>query len=82
MADDPSIDQLMIDQPLGANFFDLTDQIVRRYRDLALEKRALASENERLVQIVEGLLGMLGKYVDENELARWRAMAKLRVVPR
>lgn len=73
-----------VDQKLIAHcgFYDLVAEIQQRYRDLALQNEALVSECGNLHQLVEGLLGVYGKYVDEAEIARWRAMAAIGAVPR
>lgn len=71
----------MIDRSLAGNFYELVVEVQQRYRDLATRHAELVSERDRLRQVVEGLIGVLGKYVDEAEVARWRAMATLGVAP-
>ena len=71
-----------IDRSLAANYYNLVAEIQQRYRDLALNHASLVSERDRLREIIEGLLGVYGKYVDEAEVARWRAMATVGAVPR
>jgi hypothetical protein len=63
------------DPAAQARFFDLLAEAHRAYRDLAAENATLAAERDRLIAVVEGLLGVLGKYVDEAEIERWRSMA-------
>lgn len=67
--------------PLAAGFFDLAAELVQRYHDLAADHRSVLSERDRLRQIIEGLLGVLGKFVDEDEVARWRALTTLGAAP-
>lgn len=69
-----------IDRSLASNFYDLVAELQQRYRDLAAHNAAIVSERDRLRQIIEGLLGVLGKFVDEDEVARWRAMSVLGAV--
>jgi hypothetical protein len=70
-----------IDRSLAGNFYDLVAELQQRYRDLAAQNTAIVSERDRLRQIIEGLLGVFGKFVDEDEIARWRSLATLGVVP-
>jgi hypothetical protein len=74
-----SADGMIKTQAVG--FLDLAAELVQRYRDLTAQNAAIVAERDRLRQIIEGLLGVLGKFVDEDEISRWRALATLCVVP-
>lgn len=63
------------------NFHDLLAEVQQRYRDLKLQNDALVTECGRLRQFIEALLGVYGKYVDAEEIARWRALATVGLLP-
>jgi hypothetical protein len=71
----------MIDRSLAGSFHDLVIELQQRHRDLAAMHAAVVAERDRLHQVIEGLLGVLGKFVDEAEVERWRAMMTLGVAP-
>lgn len=65
------------DRSLAGSYFDLVVEIQQRHRDLAASHAVTVADRDRLRQIVEGLLGVIGKFVDVEEVARWRLMAGL-----
>jgi hypothetical protein len=71
----------MIDRSLAGSFHDLVVELQQRHRDLASSHAAVVAERDRLRHVIEGLLGVLGKFVDEAEIARWRALMILGVAP-
>lgn len=63
------------------DFYDLLAEAARRYRDVAAQSQAITADRDRLRGVVEGLIVALGKYVDEVEVARWRALAAGKRMP-
>lgn len=57
-----------------SHFHELLAEAERRYSDLVAHNAALVIDRDRLRNIVEGLLGVLGKWIDADEIERWRAM--------
>ena len=57
---------------------DLMAEMVRRHYDLVYTNAGLVVDRDYLRQVIEGLLGVLGKYVDADEIARWRSIAGIK----
>ena len=57
---------------------DLMAEMVRRHLDLVYTNAGLVVDRDYLRQVIEGLLGVLGKYVDADEIARWRSIAGIK----
>lgn len=65
----------------GHNFFDLVELISAQHRYAIADLRSVRADRDKLRDVVEALLAVLGKTVDAAEIARWRELAGLPEAP-
>lgn len=64
-----------------ATALEMLDVVRAQYAYMAADLRSLRGERDHLRAVIEALLGVLGKTISADEIAKWRSLAHLPEAP-